>query len=116
MTPYYTLAIDVTIKGAKDSEDITLRCVKMVPFIPATGQVLELWHDDSEGEEETYRVELVNVYYSMQHSMFIEEQEDHDLDALVRGGAGTAIHLKELLQWYGRFGFTRVSYPSVNIK
>lgn len=106
--PYYTLAIFVVIKGSRDSEDVTLRCTKVVPFIPANGQVLELWHDDSEGEEGTYPIELINTYYSMQHSMFIEEQEDTDLDELYRAGESTVEHRKDLITWYESFGFKKL--------
>ena len=116
MAPYYTLAVDITIKGNKDADDVTVRLLKLTPFIPATGQVMEIWHDDSEGgEEETHRVELVNTFYSFQHSMFIEEQEDHSLIDAHRDGTYRASDLRDLITWYERFGFLRLGYPTIQV-
>lgn len=109
--PYYTLAIDIVIRGLKDSDDIWMRCNKIVPFIPMNGVTIELWHDDSELEEQTYRITLQNTYYSFEHSLFIEEQVDEDLMEAARAGEPIFAARDELINWYKAFGFVRMNYP-----
>jgi hypothetical protein len=116
MTPYYTLALDICIRGLRESDDVWMRCVKLVPFIPVNGVALELWHDDSEAEEEgTHKITLENVHYSFQHSMFIEEQADDDLVLLLREGNNVNETREELIKFYSLFGFTRFNFPTVQV-
>lgn len=117
MTPYYTLALDICIRGLKDTDDVWMRCVKLVPFIPINGATLELWHDDSEAEEEdTHKITLGNVHYSFQHSMFIEEQADDDLLEGLRDGSIQGTYARdELIKFYGFFGFVRFNFPTIQV-
>lgn len=116
MAPYYTLAIDLCIRGLKDSDDIWMRCVKLVPFIPINGVTLELWHDDNEADEEgTHKITLENTHYSFQHSMFIEEQADETLVESLRSGETVGTLRNELIKFYSLFGFTQYMFPTVQV-
>lgn len=110
-TPFYTLAIDIRILGLKEVDDVVMRCIKLVPFIPMNGITLELWHDDSELEEQTHLITLENTRYSFEHSMFIEEQDDVSIYESVRAGELCMAERNELIKWYSAFGFTRINYP-----
>lgn len=109
--PFYTLAIVVCIKGLKDSDDIYMQCNRLVPFIPQDGMTLELWRETEEGED-TYRLELTGVYYSLRESMFIAEQEDTDLMEAARAGEAVHSDREEFVEWYKSFGFKRLNYPT----
>lgn len=114
-TPFYTLAIDVTIKGLRDADDIVMRCMKIVPFVPMNGMAVELWCDDLGGEEGKFRIQLENVYYSFSESTFIEEHDDNDLIETLRAGQCTSADKEELLNWYKAFGFARLNYPVAQV-
>ena len=115
MNQYHMLAIDICVRGLRDADDIWMRCVKMVPFVPFDGVTLELWHDDSEHEEATHKITLENTFYSFQHSMFIEEQADEELLEDARAGLLTSARRDDIIKWYQSFGFTRMFYPSVQV-
>lgn len=113
-TPFYTLAIIVCIKGAKDADDIYMRCDRLVPFIPQNGMTLELWREAEDGDD-TYRMELSGVYYSLRDSMFVEEQDDLDLLEAARAGDLIYSDKETFVEWYKSFGFKRLNYPTAQV-
>ena len=106
MVPYYTLAIDICVRGLTDADNVWMRRTSMVPFIPMNGISIELWCEGDENNDDAVKmVELQGVYYSTRESQFIEEQVDDEMYDKYRAGDCGTLEFKEYLKQLERFGF-----------
>lgn len=106
MNPSYPVFIDICLTKPRASDNIWLRYVTRIPYVPRNGDVLRLTSDD---EESTIDITFVNVVFDASSGTFIEQQED---DAMVDSYSEEGLcHEADALGKYTAFGFHRLNYP-----
>lgn len=107
MNPSYTLFVDVCLTKPIACDNIWMRLVMRIPFVPREGDVIRLT-SDIEGVD-TLDVTFVNVVYDCESGTFIEQQEDTFMvDAYSEEGV---CHEQEAIAKYKAYGFTRLNFP-----
>lgn len=107
MNPSYTLFIDICLTKPIAADNIWMRLVTRIPFVPREDDVVRIT-SDTEGVE-PLDVTFVNVVYDMESGTFIEQQED---TAMVEWYAEEGVlHESEVLAKYRLYGFTRLNFP-----
>lgn len=107
MNPSYKLQIDVTLVKLVTAQNIQLRRIGYLPFVPRSGDTLRLTNED---ETDTVDLTLDGVVYDQANGLFIAELEDQTLVEEYKE-AGNYANEKETVQAYTTYGFVRLNYP-----
>lgn len=107
MNPSYVLFIDICLTKPVAADNIWMRLVMRIPYVPREGDVIRLT-SETEGVD-TLDVTFVNVVYDAESGTFIEQQEDTAMvDAYSEEGL---CHEVETIAKYKLYGFTRLNFP-----
>ena len=107
MNPSYRLQIDVCLKHPRDADDIWLRHMRWVPFVPRAGDVIRFTDDD---DEITIDVTLESVVYDAAGGMFVAEVLD---ETPIESFRDTGVcNAAEAAMNYTPFDFQRLNFPT----
>lgn len=108
MNPSYTVFIDVTLSKIITGDEVYMRLVTRLPYVPRAGDTIRLT-DDNTQDPSTLDVKLDNVTYDVADGMFVCDLEDARMEEQYRedGTFGEA----ETVALYKSFGFQRLNYP-----
>lgn len=101
MNPSYRLMLDVYVIAMREPEDVKLRRVQYLPFVPRAGDVLQFTND----AEETIDLQLEEVVYSLTDQQFTGTIQDDGVREAAREGAG--VLMGERIKMFESFGFLR---------
>lgn len=106
MNPTYTVFIDVQLNKLITGEEIYMRYVTRLPYVPRTGDNLRLTAID---EDTTLDLVLDKVTYDMAEGAFVVDIEDN---VMVDNYRDSGMHDEAgVIQSYKSFGFSRLNYP-----
>lgn len=100
---YYRLLIVITIKQPIQTNDIELKAIRTIPFVPVEGMTLVISND----ADEEHEIVLGAPRYSYSDSSFVEYQEDESMMEAIREGNYTSTEVNRLVSYYESFGFKR---------
>lgn len=108
------LAIDICIKGLTESEDIWMRKIVPLTFVPMEGMRLKLCVTPDEADDDIeHDIVIENIHYSFKEGQWIEEQEDTELYYALRQGEPNRLQLtRDKVAYYEQLGFMRLNFPT----
>lgn len=107
MNPNYKVQLDVCLIKPIAEQNIWLRRMCYMPYVPREGDILRL---TSEDEESTLDLTVDNAVYDVSSGMFMVDIEDETLvDQYRESGLNTD---KEAVDSYRAFGFVRLNFPT----
>lgn len=117
MNPQYKIQITATLVGARASQNIEMRLVKYIPFVPREGDMVRLLaydediahSDGTEAEVTTVDIPIGSILYDFSSGMFLTDFEDTTI--LDGHFNGEAVCAKSAVRRYESLGFGRVNYP-----
>lgn len=107
MQPHYTLFIDMCLTKPREADNVWVRLVKTIPFVPREGDTIRI-SPDVEGDS-PLDVTLENVVYDCEDGVFIEEQSDNTMCDTYREEG--LLHEQDVLASYTKYGFIRLTFP-----
>lgn len=113
----HRLAIDICIRGLTDNDNIWMRRIFPLMFVPMEGMRFKIYMRDEQTDEEYEKdIALENVYYSFRDGMFIEEQNDDTLLDFQREGRAVIYSEKQdYILDYENLGFMRLNFPQAQV-
>ena len=106
MNPSYRIQIDVCLAKPMEKDNIWLRHVKTLPFVPRVDDTLILTSDD---EEETLDISYDTLKYDCAAGTFVAAFTD---ETLVENYSTDGVcRDKDSVTMYEGFGFVRLNYP-----
>lgn len=108
MQPHYTLFIDMCLTKPIEKDNIWVRLVKTIPFVPRKGDVIRI-AAEVEGVA-PLDIELENVVYDCADGVFLEEQEDQSMCESYRTEG--VVNGVEAVGKYTQYGFIRLNFPT----
>lgn len=112
MIAQYKVQVDVCLRKPVEENNIWMRHVRYLPFVPRAGDTLRLTAE-TEDEAETLDVAFDSVVYDAAEGVFVAEYTD---DTIVEHYSATGLcNHKDLIAVYARFDFVRVTFPTVQV-
>ena len=103
MNPSYRYQIDVRINALRSSEDVVLRRVGYLPFVPREGDVLRFTADKT---DDTMDIGLSDGHYDVAGGVFTFKLEDNQVYESPR--EGEPVTQQEVIDVYTPFDFVRL--------
>lgn len=110
MNPSYRVQIDVCLKHPREEDDVWLRHIRWLPFVPRSGDTLRL---TDEMDENTIDLTLESVVYDVTGGVFIAEITDETPTEFFRD-AGVC-NAAESIAMYKPFDFQRLNFPTAQV-
>lgn len=113
----HRLAIDICIRGVVDNDNIWMRRIFPLTFVPMEGMRFKVYMRDEKTDDEYERdIALENIHYSFRDGMFIEEQNDDTLLDIQREGKPVIYSEKQdYILDYENLGFMRLNFPQAQV-
>ena len=106
MNPTYTLFIDICLTKLEDKDNIWMRAIIRLPYVPRNCDKLKLTSDNG---DDTLELELESVIYDTAEGCFVSDIEDDRMVQHFRED-GTLCE-QDAVATYKAFGFTRLNFP-----
>ena len=107
MNPSYRYQIDITILGVRDVEDVTVRKIGYLGFVPRNGDVLRFTNEET---DETLDIELEGGVYDSAAGCHVFALTNDDIRTSYRDN--TPIHMGDVIAMYKPYDFQRLRTPA----
>lgn len=106
MNPAYRYQIDIQVQALRSGEDITLRRIAYLPFVPRNGDTIRLTSQD----DDTMDIELQGGYYDSKGGVFVFTLVDSQVYDSPR--EGEPVTQQEVVATYAPFDFVKLKLHS----